>query len=120
MYSFRGRRIRKKLQKKRLTASFDTIFLAHVENLLRQAGIPAEQRNQFSAGGLGELPAMDVMPELWVEATAYTKADDILSQVIRDRDINEKPVWICPQCGESIEGQFSQCWQCGHWLEEEK
>ena len=21
--------------------------------------------------------------------------------------------WVCPACGEAIEGQFDQCWHCG-------
>jgi rubrerythrin len=28
---------------------------------------------------------------------------------------DEEPLepWICPSCGETIEGQFDQCWHCG-------
>lgn len=104
---------------KLLTASFDTIFLAHVYNLLQQAGLSVEFRNQFSAGALGELPATEVIPELWVEEATYLRAEEILNRVIRDREDNQKPDWICAQCGETIEGQFSQCWQCGYWSEEE-
>jgi predicted amidophosphoribosyltransferase len=22
--------------------------------------------------------------------------------------------WTCPGCGETIEGQFTECWSCGH------
>ena len=24
----------------------------------------------------------------------------------------ESPPWVCPTCGESIEGQFTECWHC--------
>ena len=25
----------------------------------------------------------------------------------------EEPAWTCPGCGERIEGQFTECWNCG-------
>ena len=24
----------------------------------------------------------------------------------------EAPAWVCPNCGETIEAQFGQCWKC--------
>ena len=56
----------KLLDKIRLISSFDTVHLGHVENLLHEAGISVEKRNQYASGGAGELSAIDVMPELWV------------------------------------------------------
>ena len=106
------------MEKVRLTSSYDTIYLGHLENLLRQAGIFVEKRNQFAAGGLGELSAIDVMPELWVEANVYPRAEVILQQLNAQREQSDDRLRTCPNCGEQVEGQFSQCWQCGHWFEE--
>lgn len=108
------------MNSRRLVASLDTIYLGYIEALLNQAGIEVDKRNQFIAGGLGELPVMDAMPELWVESAAYSRAEAILQQVANDPQPQEKTAWVCPQCGESIEGQFSQCWQCGYWPENNK
>jgi hypothetical protein len=42
----------------------------------------------------------------------------VVVKLIRwDRKPEEKstpmpPPWICPQCGEELEGQFGQCWKC--------
>ena len=108
------------LDKVRLTGNYDTIYLGHLENLLRHAGIKVEMRNQFSAGGMGELPAIDVMPELWVEKDMLTEAEVILRQSKKPQEQLDIKPWACPICGEQIEGQFSQCWQCGYWFKEEK
>jgi ribosomal protein L37AE/L43A len=31
-------------------------------------------------------------------------------------DDAERPraTWTCPQCGEKVEDQFTNCWKCGH------
>lgn len=101
---------------KRLISSFDTLHLGHVHNLLTDAGITVEYRNQFTAGAAGDLPVFDVMPELWVEAKAYARAEAILQQVNDERERAARlPAWTCPDCGETVEGQFEQCWQCGYW-----
>jgi len=109
-----------KLDKVRLTGHYDTIYLGHLENLLHHAGIEVERRNQFAAGGMGELPAMDVMPELWVEEDLLPRAEAILQQLKEPQKVSDIKPWACPTCGEQIEGQYSQCWQCGHWLNEEE
>ena len=104
------------MDKKRLIASFDTIYLGSIEASLLQAGIAVEKRNEYAASGFGELPAMDVMPELWVDTLAYQKARTLL-QALQDNVLAVEPAWLCPQCETPIEGQFAQCWQCGHWLD---
>jgi len=106
------------LNKRRLIGSFDTIFLGHIEALLSQSGISVEYRNQYMSGGMGELPPMDVTPELWVEAAAYPRAEDIMQRATSD-DAEASSEWLCPKCGEDIEAQFAQCWQCGYWREED-
>jgi predicted RNA-binding Zn-ribbon protein involved in translation (DUF1610 family) len=25
-----------------------------------------------------------------------------------------RATWTCPNCGEKVEEQFTQCWKCGH------
>ena len=99
----------------RLISSFDTIYLGHIENMLLQAGISVEKRNQFASGGVGELAPIDVMPELWIEAQSQVQAEAILQQLQKDQTDAAVSTWECPQCGESMGGQFVQCWRCGEW-----
>ena len=43
------------------------------------------------------------------------RARDIVARHLRG-DTSAGPVasWKCPSCKETIEGQFAQCWKCGH------
>jgi hypothetical protein len=100
----------------RLVSSFDTIYLSHIENLLGQLGIPVEKRNFLIAGGVGELPFVDVIPELWVPVDVYRQALGVVQSLsAKDTEDDDLP-WQCPQCDERIEAQFVQCWQCGYFL----
>ncbi len=38
-------------------------------------------------------------------------AEDLLTKATADASSN--PPWKCQKCGEEIEGQFSDCWNCG-------
>ena len=115
MLSLRSDSRSKLLDKIRLISSFDTVHLGHVENLLHEAGISVEKRNQYASGGVGELSPIDVMPELWVARRAQAQAEAILLQLKKDQEKAATTTWVCPQCGESMGGQFAQCWQCGEW-----
>ena len=102
----------------RLISSLDTIHLSLLENLLVQEGIAVERRNFVLAGGVGELPFVDVMPELWVAVDDHGHAMKVLDEF---RQGDSGPVHAprpCPQCGESIERQFVQCWSCGHMFKD--
>lgn len=100
----------------RLVSSFDTIYLSHIENLLGQLGIAVEKRNFHLAGGAGELPFIDVIPELWVPVDDYRQALGVVQSLsAKDTEGDVRP-WQCPRCHERIEAQFVQCWQCGYFL----
>jgi hypothetical protein len=100
----------------RLVSSFDTIYLGHLEHLLQQSGILVEKRNFLLAGGAGELPVIDVTPELWVAVADYEQARAIIEALSREDQAHGPEPWECPRCHELIEGQFVQCWHCGYFL----
>jgi len=87
---------------------------AHFKNLLEQAGIECLIKNTALGGGLGDLPAIDCSPELWVLRGAdVERAAALLREVVRpDRRAPEAP-WRCA-CGTDVEAQFAACWNCGH------
>lgn len=81
-----------------------------VKNLLDEAGIPCEVRNENSyasfAGG-------SFCPELWVlDEADFPKAAE-LCDAWRKSNSAGGETWICPACGEKSEAQFSACWKCG-------
>lgn len=95
---------------KRVFSSFNLQAAHHSRNLLEAEGIRAVVRNEILSSAMGELPPAECQVEVWVlrEADAE-KAAEILRN---PRGGGEAP-WKCPDCGESSEGQFTQCWRCG-------
>ena len=63
---------------------------------------------------MGEIPLAECWIELWI--AEETEAERAL-QLIRGTEAPEAGTgaspWTCPDCGESLEGQFDACWQCG-------
>lgn len=87
------------------------VEVAHLRNVLESAGIPCEVRNDRLAGVIGEIPFVECWPELWVRRDGDAlRARGLIEEVLRPAVAAE--AWTCPDCGEQIEPQFAQCWQC--------
>jgi predicted RNA-binding Zn-ribbon protein involved in translation (DUF1610 family) len=92
-----------------------------VQGLLRQEGIEASVQGQALRSAFGGVP-MDALPSVWVEEKDVARAAPIIEAYRRTDRANadeadaERPrtTWSCPNCGERVEEQFSQCWKCGH------
>ncbi len=84
--------------------------MAHARNVLITAGIHCELRNQYLAGAMGDLPMLETWPQLYVEDGDERYALSVLARAAATPTGN---AWICPQCGEQLEPQFTQCWLCG-------
>jgi hypothetical protein len=92
--------------------NFDFSRVGQMQSLLESHGIPTFIKNQFASSVMGEVPFVEVCPQLYI---------------LNDRDLDRarqllppelpapahEPDWICPACGVAIEGQFGQCWNCG-------
>ena len=97
----------------RVYSSFDTILLGYLQGLLASEGVEAEIRNEFSASAFGELPAGDAMPELWADTSKQELAEQLINEALESGNSSPLPDWECPECKETVEGQFAQCWHCG-------
>lgn len=83
----------------------------HLKNLLEQEGIACIVKNELLRGGLGEIPFLECMPELWVlDDQQLPRALELIEQ---QREPSTRSPWRCPRCGEVNEGQFALCWNCG-------
>lgn len=102
--------------KKVYSAEF-ILEVVHVQNLLEQAGIPCSLRNERLAGAIGDIPFLETWPQLWVEEDDEARALGFIAE-LRKAVAQAAPAWHCTGCGERIEGQFSECWQCGMAREE--
>jgi hypothetical protein len=87
-----------------------------VRGILESAGIAAETRGTDLWGARGEVPVTsETAPSVWIEDDARAEdAEVLLADFNQDRPTTPSaPPWTCPQCHESIEGQFTGCWKCG-------
>ena len=97
---------------KKLVSSSSIIEIAHYRNLLSSEGIETVVRNEHLGSIIGEIPFLEVWPELWVvNDLEYDRA----KQLIDDSVVDESPKapWRCATCGTENEGQFAACWSCG-------
>jgi hypothetical protein len=83
-----------------------------VKGLLDEAKIPCMVRNEHLSMALGELAPSDCSPEIWIQNDEdYLRAKAIVD-ALRSAAVETRDPWVC-RCGESIEGQFTSCWNCG-------
>lgn len=85
-----------------------------IRGFLESHGIDAVVRGDLLAGGWGELP-VDLCAVWVTDDAAFPEADRLLKDFLKGAParIHGGGGWTCPQCGETIEGQFTACWQCG-------
>jgi len=99
---------------KKIFSSQNSMIIHHMKNLLELEGIPAVVRNENLTLALGSIPATECWVELWIlDANKENKAREIIK---KEKEAEEKAIvwpWKCPHCGEKIDGQFTDCWQCG-------
>jgi hypothetical protein len=87
-----------------------------VKGLLEADGIPAEVHGESLFAVRGEAPATpETLPSVWVvDESDAPRALVILAEYGR-QEIPEvdQANWLCPNCGERVESQFTECWHCG-------
>ena len=90
-----------------------------VRGLLEQIGIEATVLGEILSTARGELPfGEETLPSVWVKADDVPRALPIVEayaeQAQRPKKTSPQPAgWTCPECREAIDGQFTDCWQCG-------
>jgi len=95
---------------KRVYRAASLLQVAHARNVLISAGIQCELRNVHLAGALGDLPMMETWPQLYVHDADERYA---LGALARAAAVQPGAPWICEECGEQLEPQFTSCWRCG-------
>jgi hypothetical protein len=96
---------------RRVHVSESLLEIAHLRNLLESAGIACFVRNERLGGAVGEIPFLECWPELWVcKSGQALRARGLIDEALSPRVACDP--WVCPRCGERIEGQFSECWRC--------
>jgi hypothetical protein len=92
--------------------SFDFSRVGQLQSLLESQGIQTFLKNEFGSSVVGELPFVEVIPQLFVlEPKDLPRARELIEQEATGNAPGED--WVCPKCGAEVDGGFSSCWNCG-------
>jgi len=98
---------------KKLTTADSLVTINHYKNLLEAEGIPAFLKNEHLSSIVGEMPFMEVWPELWIKNDLdYDRAKQLID-ASKIEDESPRASWRCKHCDVENEGQFAACWNCG-------
>ena len=83
----------------RVLVHANLILVGHLRAVLEARGIACHVRNEHLAGAIGELPAHECWPELWVLDDAHVaRALDLLDGLLASHDAPPAgEPWTCPQ-----------------------
>ena len=94
-----------------------------LKGLLENEGIEAVVTGENLEATWATLPLSEKsLPGVWVReqdeerALLIVKDYEQVDAVNAEETVEEssRPTWKCPNCGEAVEEQFSECWNCGH------
>lgn len=92
--------------------NFDFSRVGQVQSVLESHGIKTFIKNQFGSSVMGEVPFVEVVPQLYVlEDKDVERARQLIDQEAPNGEAGED--WVCPDCGAEVDGHFSRCWRCG-------
>lgn len=92
----------------------DPVMTGVIESLLQDAGIPAYVNQAGLYGAVGEIPPTETWARIMVvHEEQAAEARTIILEYLEGEPQNKGRPWQCPRCGEVIEPQFTQCWNCG-------
>jgi hypothetical protein len=95
---------------KRLATAPNLAIATMWADMLSQAGVSATVQRAFTSSIAGEIPPDQALPELWLDDDRQFDAAQRLLALLRDPPQRR---WVCRACGETVEGAFEQCWNCG-------
>jgi hypothetical protein len=91
------------------------MIVYNMKNMLEAEGIEIVIKNEYSGGGVGDLPAFDTWPELWIrKEVQLAQAESILQSVASPAVADD---WFCGVCREKNDAVFCICWNCGRSVE---
>jgi hypothetical protein len=79
-------------------------------DLLLQGGIQASVQRAYASSIAGEIPPDQALPEVWVHDDDQL---DIARSLLDSLRHLRHRHWLCRACGETVDGPFEQCWNCG-------
>lgn len=92
--------------------NFDFSRVGQMQSLLESHGIKTYIKNQYGSSVMGEVPFVEVVPQLFIlEEKDLLRAQELL---LMDLPVEEpQEAWTCTKCGTKVDGEFQSCWKCG-------
>lgn len=99
---------------KKLCQCQSMVEVSAIEFALKSNNIDIFIKNQYSHALAGEVPFLDVMPEIWLlnEGDEH-KAKELYHNALQQMKQSESDEWQCAHCEESNANSFETCWKCG-------
>ncbi len=92
--------------------NFDFSRVGQMQSLLESHGIKTFLKNQYASSVMGEVPFVEVVPQLYVlEDKDLARAKQLLQLDLPVEEPDED--WVCAECEVDVEGTFTRCWKCG-------
>lgn len=98
----------------RLHSAPQPATLRLLQQILRDQQILTEVRRDQLGVTAGMVPFTETWAELWYVDGDVEKAKRIVADFVSGEErAADEPEWRCEACGESVEGSFDICWNCG-------
>ena len=98
---------------KRVYSASDVMLVSRLKNALEEKGIECILKNADLHGGIKTRSGYSAKPELWImDDGQMVLANRLLDNVLVKALAQAEP-WRCVNCGQELENQFSDCWNCG-------
>ena len=93
----------------------DVVDAHLVKTFLDEQGIESVVQGEALSNILGEIPVTrETLPSVWVREEDFDRANEAIAGFRADAAEGQAGTpWKCPNCGEEIEPQFTECWNCG-------
>ena len=100
----------KNLNSIKLYTAADIIEAQLLKKLLASKGIATTLKNENLQSGVGEIPFVEMWPELWLlHLNDLDRARQVLNEFVNREAASD---WVCKICNEHNPGSFEICWMC--------
>ena len=98
---------------RKVYSSPDPNLVRYAKSILDDYKIECVILREQLASAVGGIAPVDAWAEIWVlDSGQQSEALVILERSLTLNETGQKPSWQCSKCGELIEAQFTQCWNC--------
>ena len=105
-----------RVRMKQVYSARDVVEAHLVKSFLDEKGIESVIQGAALASILGAIPVTrETLPGIWVRDEDEDRATDAIAGFKAEAKPAQPTAgtWTCPNCGEVIEPQFTECWKCG-------